>query len=104
MNASKLDAAAEGSPPPPCETITVVGPAEARGRNGWFTPAEIGVQRSEADAAVWLSVRSSRPFVDMPPVWLSLCLADAESLHRALGRQLATLASTTADEAVGHDG
>lgn len=86
------------------ETIPVTGQAEARGRNGWFAPTQVAVQRSEADAAIWLSVRSSRAYTDMPPIWLSLCRDDAEALHRALGRQLSALASFQPAEAVSHDG
>jgi predicted RNA-binding Zn-ribbon protein involved in translation (DUF1610 family) len=88
------------SPTAACESVELSPGAEARGRNGWFTPSELTVQRSEPDAAVWVSVRSSRAYADMPPIWLSLCRDDAVALHRALGRQLIVLAGVRADEAV----
>ena len=91
MNSAKSGTEPAGQPPPPCETISVVGPAEARGRNGWFAPTEVAVQRSESDAAICLSVRSSRPYSDMPPIYMSLCRDDAEALRRALARQIAAL-------------
>lgn len=92
------------SPIATCESVQLSPGAEARGRNGWFTPSELGVGRREAEGTIDMSVRSSRPYSDMPPIWLSLCRDDAEALHRALGRQLAALASVQAVEAVSHDG
>jgi hypothetical protein len=85
-------------PTPTHETIRVEGQGEARGRNGWFRPAEVSVMRSEADGSVSISVRSLRPFGDMPPVWLSLPVVDARLLHQALGRQLLTLGRETDQE------
>ena len=82
-------------PTPTHETIRVEGQGEARGRNGWFRPAEVSVMRSEADGSVSISVRSRRPFGDMPPIWLSLPVRDARLLHQALGRQLAVLGEET---------
>ena len=79
------------TPTPTCETIAVGGQAEARGRNGQFTPSELAVQRSEAANTIRLSVRSQRAYGDLPPVQLSLCRDDAISVHRALGRQIAAL-------------
>jgi len=79
------------SPTATCESVQLSPGCEARGRNGWFTPTEVAVQRSESDGAVRLSVRSTRAYSDMPPIWLSLCRDDAEALHRALGRQVAAL-------------
>jgi hypothetical protein len=69
----------------------VAGQAEARGRNGWFRPAEVTVQRAEAEGTIRLTVRSSRAYVDVPPIYLSITLADARSLHRALRRQIAAV-------------
>ncbi len=79
------------SPTPAVESVPLAGGAEARGRNGWFTPTEVSVQRSNGDGTVSLSVRSSRAYSDMPPVWLSLCREDAEAVHQALARQIAAL-------------
>lgn len=78
------------------EAVSITCDCEARGRNGWFTPSEMSVQRCEEDQAISLSVRSSRPYRDMPPVYLALGLADARSLHAALGRQIADLEATAA--------
>ena len=91
MNPPKPGSEPAGQPPPSCETINLVGPAEARGRNGWFTPMEVAVQRSESDGSIRLSVRSSRPHSDMPPIYMSLCREDAEAVHQALARQIAAL-------------
>ena len=94
---------AEASQASTCETLQVTGTAEARGRNGWFSPSEVAVQRSDSDGTISLSVRSSRAYSEMPPIWLNLCREDAKALHRALGRQVASLATIgTADMAV-HD-
>ena len=79
------------TPTPKCETIRLEGGGEARGRNGSFTPSEMGVQRSETDGIIRLSVQSSRRYTDLPPICFSLSLSDAESLRRALGRQIATI-------------
>jgi hypothetical protein len=54
--------------------------------------------RSEADGSVSISVRSRRPFGDMPPIWISLTVGDARSLHQALGRQLVALGRETDQE------
>jgi len=89
------------SPTPTCETIRVAGPAEARGRNGSFTPAELAVQRSEVANTIRLSVRSSRAYGDLPPILVSLSRDDAESVHRALGRQIVALDS--AEVSRGHE-
>jgi hypothetical protein len=86
-------------PTPLCERVSLQGESsEARGRNGWFRPAEATVQRSEADHTIRLSVRSRRPYGDMPPIWLSLSVGDARLLHQALGRQLAVLGRATDQE------
>jgi len=92
------------SPTATCESVQLSPGGEARGRNGWFTPSELTVQRAETDDAVSVSLRSSRPYADMPPIWLSVGRDDAEALHRALGRQLTALASVQPVEAVKHDG
>ena len=91
MNSPKPGTKPAGHPPPSCETINLVEPAEARGRNGWFTPTEVAVQRSESDGSIRLSVRSSRPYSDMPPIYMSLCRENAEALQRALARQIGAL-------------
>lgn len=84
------------TPTPLCERVKLYGESsEARGRNGWFRPAEASVMRSEAGRSVSISVRSRRPFGDMPPLWLSLPVGDARLLHQALGRQLAVLGGET---------
>jgi len=58
------------------------------------------VQRAETDDAVSVSVRSTRAYSDMPPIYMNLCRDDAEALHRALGRQLAAIVGVRADGAV----
>jgi hypothetical protein len=85
-------------PTPTHETIRVEGQGEARGRNGWFRPAEVSVMRSEADGSVSISVRSRRPYGDMPPIFMRLAIGDARSLHGALGRQLVALGRETDQE------
>jgi hypothetical protein len=86
-------------PTPLCERVELHGESsEARGRNGWFTPAEVSVMRSEADGSVSISVRSRRPFGDMPPIFMRLAIGDARLLHGALGRQLTALGRETDQE------
>lgn len=58
-------------------------PREARGRNGWFTPSEIDVRPDSTDG-VRISVRSTRQYGDMPPIFLRISAADARALARAL--------------------
>ena len=91
------------TPPPMCETLRLGDGGQARGRNGSFTPSELAVQRSEADGTIRLSVRSQRAYGDLPPILLSLCRHDAESLHRALAGQIAALESSRDHEAVNPD-
>lgn len=64
---------------------------KARGRNSWFTPRRACVQRFEAGRTVAVSVESARPYIDVPPIYLSVGIEDARRLHEALGRQIAAL-------------
>ena len=81
------------------ETVEIGGPeAEARGRNGWFRPASVSVQRFEAGGTITIAARSARPFGDMPPIYMSVPLEDARLVHDALGRQIAALDAVSAEE------
>ncbi len=77
------------------ETVKIGGPdAEARGRNGWFRPAKVAVQRFGSSRTITIAARSARQFSDMPPIYVSLPLDDARRVHEALGRQVAALEAT----------
>lgn len=69
------------------EEVPLDESARARGRNGWFRPTVASVGRSDADATVTLTVRSSRMYADLPPMLLTLSRGDALSLARMLERQ-----------------
>ena len=77
---------------PKVERVVLHGPdREARGRNGYFTPAVACVRRYEGLDNVELTVESRTRFQDMPPIYVLLPVADAENLHAALGRQIAAV-------------
>jgi len=81
------------------ETVEIGGrDAQARGRNGWFRPQRVTLQRCEADRTVVITAESSRPYGDMPPIHLSLPLPDARRVHEALGRQIAALDAERGEE------
>lgn len=82
--------------PPADEDVPLDGSARARGRNGWFRPAQAGVARSDHEGMVTLTVRSSRMYADLPPILLTLTRNDALSLARVLERQ--ALAVQTASD------
>jgi len=81
------------------ETVEVTGPdAEARGRNGWFRPQSVSIQRFESGGTITIAARSARQFSDMPPIYMSLPLDDARRIHDALGRQLDALTAEPSQE------
>ena len=81
---------------PSSEELPLDETARARGRNGWFRPTVAGVGRSDAEATVTVTVRSSRPYADLPPVLLTMGRDVALSLARVLERQ--ALALNTASD------
>lgn len=92
LDASVGDIQFIDTPPPTHESIEITDPdAEARGRNGWFRPAEIAVQRFESDTTIRISVRSSRAYTDMPPIHICIGVEDARRLMGMLGRQVTAL-------------
>ena len=81
------------------ETVEIGGPdAQARGRNGWFRPRQVCVQRGIADRSIVVTVQSSRPPGDVSPIYMSLPLSDARRAHEALGRQIAALGAEPNEE------
>jgi len=71
---------------------------EARGRNGWFRPQRVTVQRFEADRTVVITAESSRGYGDVAPIYMSLPVPDARRLHEALGRQIDALTTERNEE------
>lgn len=84
--------------PPPCETIPLGTTARARGRNGWFRAAEVGVRRSPDRGTITLTVRSSRAYGDLPPILLELEAEDAGALLSRLERQVVALRAAMVGE------
>jgi len=81
------------------ETVEIGGPdAQARGRNGWFRPRQVCLQRGITDRSIVVSVQSSRAYGDLAPIHLSLPLDDARRIHDALGRQLDALTAEPSQE------
>ena len=77
---------------PEVERVVLTGASrEARGRNGYFTPAAARVRRYEGPDNLELTVESRTPYHDMPPIYVLLPIEDAERLHAALGRQIAAV-------------
>lgn len=66
------------------------GVNNARGRNGYFVPQAVTVNRYDRPnlSVVEIAARSSRPS-KVPPMMLELELDDARALHAALGEALA---------------
>lgn len=77
--------------PPADEDMPLDGSARARGRNGWFKPAQARVARSDNEGMVTLTVRSARMYGDLPPILLALGTGDALSLARTLEHQALAL-------------
>ncbi|MEN6333042.1 MAG: hypothetical protein ABFE01_02210 [Phycisphaerales bacterium] len=82
---------------PASESIRLDDASRARGRNGLFRPAELSVGRSEAEHTIGIAVRSHRMYADMPPIHLTLGVADAELLLAVLKRQVAVLSSSRSE-------
>jgi len=81
------------------ESVEITDPdARARGRNNWFHPRHVCVQRCTADRTIVVTVQSSRPPGDVSPIYVSLPLDDARRIREALGRQIAALDAASAEE------
>lgn len=85
------------TPTPCCETMRLAEPSTARGRNGGFRPTEIAVRRNESQGTIYISVRSSREYADLPPIFVNLSGGDTEALLRIVERQMVALCTARGD-------